>query len=235
MLVLKVHGLKRLVLGLVSSLAVAGPLVGAEPDYLVAYDEVTEPLVPLVREVYAELGMSPQFVRVPSERAVQEADRGYYDADLSRAGGTLGNYPNLLYTHEPIKRTELYAYVDQHTNLTLNQLEELKQLRVGLLRGAKFAEMFAAQQGLQVIAANSVDALFAMLAAGRFDLVLITNTQLASQAQNYTAQIRRVGPLLSTSQSFHVLNRKHAELIPRFDAVLKAMREDGRLARYLNP
>ena len=227
--------MRRVVLGLVGSLVVAGPLACAEPDYRVAYDEVTEPLVPLVREVYAEIGVYPQFVRVPSERAVQETDRGYYDADLSRAGGTLGDYPNLLYTHEPIKRTELYAYVDQHTSLTLNRLEELKQLRVGLLRGAKFAEAFAAQHGLQVIAANSVDALFAMLAAGRFDLVLITSTQLASQAQNYTEQIRRVGPLLGTSQSFHVLNRKHAELIPRFDAALKAMREDGRLARHLNP
>ena len=33
--------------------------------------------------------------------------------------------------------------------------------------------------------------------------------------------------------SVHVLHRRHADLIPRLDAALKAMRKDGRLAALL--
>lgn len=44
----------------------------------------------------------------------------------------------------------------------------------------------------------------------------------------------RAGPVLARSMSYHVLNKRHAGLIPKFDAVLKEMKSDGLLSKYLD-
>jgi polar amino acid transport system substrate-binding protein len=209
-------------------------LVSAQPAYTVAYNENTAPLVPLIQAVYAEIGMQPVFVLVPSERAITGANGGAYDADLIRANGTLDAYPNLAFTREPIRRVDLYAYVKRNSGVIINTIADVKGHTVGLTQGSKLPEAFIKAEGIVPEVAYTASSLYLMLEAGRFEIALITSTQIISKSDPIFVGAKRVGPVLASSNSFHVLNKKHTGLIPKFDAAVKAMKADGRLEKLLN-
>lgn len=208
--------------------------VAAQQPYRIALNEATVPVLPLVRAVYGELGIAPQFELLPSERAIAETNAGRFDADLMRVEGVDKTYPNLICTGEPIRRTELYAYVKRGSALALKSADELRQYALGFTRGSKLAEEFVAARGWQATAANSADALFKMLAADRFEVALVTSTQLLASNGALQEVAERLGPVLTSSYSYHVLHRRNAELAPRFDAILRAMKADGRFLKYFS-
>jgi ABC-type amino acid transport substrate-binding protein len=199
--------------------------------FVVAYNETTAPLVSMVQAIYAEMGIRPVFKLVPSERAIEVTSSGGYDADLSRVEGTESMYPDLVRSREPLKITELYAFARKGSGITIRHADDLKQRKLGFVRGSKLVEEFLQESGLQAQAANQAGSFYSMLSGGRFEIALVTSTQLLSQSQDQMANVERVGPVLMSRFSYHVFNKKHAELVPRFDAVLRAMKADGRSAK----
>lgn len=215
-------------------LSMSGGAAGAQaPSFRVAFNDATEPLLPLVRAVYAELGMQPEFVRVPAQRAIVDTDRGLYDADLSRAGGTLGAYAHLLQTREPLRRTELYAVILKDSGLQIRGPADLRGRSLGLLHGAKLAEEFVQQHGFRAQPAHSMSALRAMLEARRFEVALVTSIQWVVQGADLGHRAVRVDTPLMSGFSYHVLNRRHVALAPRFDAALQALKKSGRAEQLL--
>ncbi len=228
------HGLLRDIRGVgFFALLVFAPQLLAQAPYLIAYNEASATMIPLVQAVYSELGISVVFELVPSERALHDANRGVYDADVSRVSGMLAAYPDLIYCLEPMSIVELLPYVRKGDSLRIESAEQLQRYRVGLGRGSKLAEGFVASAGITPVLANNLESLTNMLTAGRFDVALITTTQLSSQGKALASVAEQAGPALLSRPALHVLNRRNTELIPRFDAVLRKMKADGRLAALL--
>ena len=109
--------------------------------------------------------MQPVFVMVPSERALAQTDKGYYDADLSRVISVLSDYPNLVHPNEPIKQTELYPHVRAQSLIVIHRIRASVSERLGLC-GAKLAEGFVRSEGPESVVVNNAASLHAMLAAG---------------------------------------------------------------------
>jgi ABC-type amino acid transport substrate-binding protein len=206
-----------------------------QPKFRVAYDEATAPLVPVMKAAYAEIGIQPEFVLAPAERALLGASEGSYDADLSRVAGSLGAYPKLMFTREPIKKTELLPYVRIGSQIRIQSVVDLRRYKVGLMRGAKFAESYVSKTGLSVQTAPHPASFLKMLEAGRFDVALLTSTQLSSQQAMINLVAIQAGPALATAYSYHVLNVRHAALAEKLDAALRSMKADGRLSVLLAP
>lgn len=116
-------------------LSLFSPLAVAQAPYVVSYHDVTAPLVPLVRAVYAEMGIEAEFVLVPMERAVALTDRGDYDAEVSRVSDALTNYVNIVQTQEPLRTIELHAYVKKGSDIELQTADDLQVYRIGMYRG----------------------------------------------------------------------------------------------------
>lgn len=201
----------------------------ARPDFVIAYNEMTASLIPLVKTIYAEMGMQPAFELAPAERAIILTNSAYYDADLSRANTVLKNYPNLLLSSEPLKTLALYTYVRKQSGLQINSIDQLKQMKVGVVRGSKLAEDFIAQHQLHYISANSAESFYKMLMAKRFDIALISSTQLSAQTAEINAIAERVGSALVHNFSYHVMHKKHTALMQQFDTILRKMRLSHRL------
>ena len=206
-----------------------------QPKFRVAYDEATAPLVPAMKAVYAEIGIEPEFVLAPAERALLGTSEGSYDADLSRVEGSLGAYPKLMFTRESIKKTELLPFARPGSGIQVQSLADLRRYKVGLMRGSKFAESYVRKTGLAVQTAPHQASFFKMLEVGRFDVALITSTQLSSQRPLIKTVAVQVGPALATAYSYHVLNVRHAALAEKLDAALRSMKADGRLSVLLAP
>ncbi len=228
--------LRRMIRLLLSLLLLGASASQAQPpNFRIAYNTSTAPLLPLVREVYRKIGMQPEFLLLPAERAITGAERGDYDADLSRAGGSIQAYTHLMQTREPLRRTELYAYARKGSPLLIRQAEELRGHSLGLLHGAKHAEEFVRHHGLQAQRSHSAESLYAMLNAERFEIALVTSIQARADRQVLELQAQRVSGALATGYSYHVLNKKHAALAPQFDAALLALKQSGQADHLLPP
>ncbi|WP_018150352.1 substrate-binding periplasmic protein [Leeia oryzae] len=219
--------------GLLILLACGMVNAASEPVYKIAYNETTAPMVPLVKAIYAEMGITPVFELVPSERAISDTNMGVYDADLSRVEGVVMVYPNLRRTNEPLRMTELYAYVKNTSRIVISTSGDVALYSVGVLEGSKLSEEYVRQAHITPDVSFSADTFYKKLMANRFDIGLFTSTQLLTQRALLAQGARRVGPVLMSSPSFHILNQKHADLIPAFDAALKKMKMDGRYLKLL--
>ena len=201
--------------------------------YKVAYNETTAPLLPLVNAIYNEIGLTPVFELVPSERAISDTNLGIYDADLSRVEGAIIKYPNLKRTNEPLRMTELYAYVKNTSRIVIQSSADVAQHSVGVLEGSKLSEEYVRQARIIPDVSFSADTFYKKLMAKRFEIGLFTSTQLLSQRALLAQGAKRVGPVLMSRPSFHIFHQKHADLIPAFDAVLKRMKADNRYQKLL--
>ena len=201
----------------------------AQAAYKVSYQPGTEMFLPLIKAVYAEMGIAVSLEILPSERSLQEANSGTYDAELGRVGGMLAGYPNLMYTSEPIMVIDLIAMAKKGSAVTISSAADLNKYKIGIIRGSKLPESFVAAKGLTAESVPDPASLLKMLEAGRLDIALIPSNILAS-----FASVAQVGPKLMSVPSYHILNKKHAALAPKFDAILKAMKADGRFAKLLS-
>lgn len=203
--------------------------LGAEPFRIsCAQGSSSQSLMPLVGAIYEELGISADFALLPAERALRDANAGLCDADVARSAGSISEYPNLVFTHIPLWSICLHAWTLKESVIALNSAASLASFRVGYVRGLKLASAFCERENLSAQVVNSFDSGVKMLMAGRLDLLL-------SVSPTCCAELARIGkplPLvLDSAESFHVLNRSHENLVPKFDAILLKMKEDGRYAR----
>lgn len=196
--------------------------------YVIAYNEASATLIPLIKAAYNEIGLRPEFILVPSERAIFGTNSGAYDADLARVEGSLEKYPNLVFTKEPLKKTELFAYALKGAKFTISNTDDIKKHSVGLVRGSKLPEIFVETENIKVEKANSIQIFYSMFELKRFEIALVTNTQLLTDLGHMNKIATRVGPVLKSSRSFHVLNKRHQDLIPKLDSALRKIKSTRR-------
>lgn len=100
---------------------------------------------------------------------------------------------------------------------------DIKNHSVGIIRGSKLPEMFITKENIKAEVANSFSNLYSMFKLGRFEIALITDTQLLSHSEQMSKISVQVGPALQSSTSFHVLNKRHLNLVSKFDSTLKKL------------
>jgi ABC-type amino acid transport substrate-binding protein len=210
------------------------PSLWAETPLQIACAEgsASEAFIPLVRAVYADLGVIMEIHFMPPERAIQAANMGHYCGDVGRADIKIEMYPNLMKTDEPLGSIRLVPWVMPESALTIQSPEDLNGRTVAYVRGLKMAETFCHAAGIDAVAVNSFDALIKMLQAGRVDVVL-------SACPSTCETLKQVAiPLpvtLVQYDSFHLLNREYAALGNRFDDALRTMKANGRYEIYYRP
>ena len=212
-------------LGFLAGWTVLGTGLPAQPVLKVATAEGHEQLFPLVTAIYAELGYKAEITVLPAERSLLAVNSGEYDAELVRAKGVLGPYPNLLATSEPILTVHLQAWGRKDSGVQNGGEGSLKDYKIGLMAGIKIAETYVAVRGLRATVGTDLKSLAKMLDLGMVDLVLLPDT-FVSRTWGGTYKI--LGPSLLTTVSFHIFNRKHQDLAGQWDQILRAMKADGR-------
>lgn len=185
-----------------------------------------------VTAVYAEIGLpAPEFVLLPPERVLRNLQNGELDADLGRVQGAAREYSNLVETTVPIVKLSLYAVTRKgYPEVTAGNL---KTLRLGHLRGTKLAEHYIEANQLQSLPGSSNANLIRMVAADRLDVLLVTSSVDLSNSGDYADAVVVQPKPLHTASAVHVFHKRWADLVPRFDAAIRKMAADGRLAKLL--
>ncbi|WP_041915735.1 substrate-binding periplasmic protein [Pseudodesulfovibrio mercurii] len=201
-------------------------------DALVLSAAPAEPVIEgmaVLREAYARLGIQVIFRDYPARRGLAEADAGGADGEAARMGGLGSELPNLIQVRPSIVSVQGVA-VTCDPDLTIRDRRDLVPLRIGVHTGLRLSDKLV--QGLDRVTQGHWDQLFHLLYLGRLDVIIGYDGIERTQAGHPGAErLRVIRPVRWRVPLYHYLNRRHADLVPRLEAVLERMRINGEMAR----
>lgn len=185
----------------------------------------------LYRELFARLGIAFEIQVLPAERALQNANSGIDDGDICRVAGLDSIYPNLVRTTESVMQYRMVVFSREERNFPISGPESLLPYELGIVTGWKILESTTRQHPSRIMV-DSADQLFRMLDQGRVKVALIDRL-VGMEAINRLGikGVRILSPPFLTGEWFLYLHKRHQALIPRIDAELRKMKQDGAYER----
>ena len=196
----------------------------------------------LLSEAFNNLDMDVKLRAMPAERCLIDAnsDSGG-DGDALRTAYIIKTYPNLMKVPEVIFTLTFVAFSNDK-NFQTDSWESLKPYNIAHIKGMKaIARNLSNVKPRSIQETENARLLFTLLAKGRTDLAvwgliegLIANDKLGQEnmeLRQKTNKIRVLQPSLQTLSKHLFLNKRHKDLIPKIDAVLKEMKKTGSYQR----
>lgn len=128
--------------------------------------------VTLIRQVCAQLGLTPVFMHRPWARALDDVRTGHADGIFSLFRSE-EREKSLIYARQPLAHDETVVFVVRD-DLHPESLEDLAGLRVGLVRGHYYGSGVVERAPGSLQFFKDVRAMFAMLCEGRIDAAMVT-------------------------------------------------------------
>lgn len=181
-------------------------------------------------EAFRRAGVKLRLVKEPPERGLLNANAGIDDGDLTRIAGLEAQYPNLVRVPEKLADWTFVAF-SKNPSIPA-KWDALRARQVGLIRGWKIYEREMAGAP-NVITAEDPPQLFRLLALDRIEVALYARWQgEALIRQQGLKNIHAIEPPLATREMFLYLNKRHAALVPRLAAALRAIKAEGLYDRW---
>jgi polar amino acid transport system substrate-binding protein len=176
-------------------------------------------------EAFRRVGFELRLVKLPAERALISANEGSEDGELTRIAGLEKRYPNLIRVPEKLVDWEFSAFSMDST--IASSWPVIRQRAVGHIKGWKIYEQ-ALAGAERVTTADDAAQLFRLLALKRIEVALYERRLgLVLVKQQGLKGIRPLAPPLATREMFIYLHRRHALLVPKLAAALRAMKREG--------
>lgn len=223
--------MKRLLVAALLSLASFALM--AQQKVTVGYYESAKNFLPLLTAIYSEIGLTAEFVELPMERSLRSVDSGEIDADIGRVAGSLKDYPNAMESTESVLDLHLQAVVKKDFKQDKLSPADLKAYKLGFVRGAKMAEGFVKTLGVQADQPNTLPSLLQMVANDRVEVALNVSSTPLAQFPEFDGKLITLKQPLHTTRVVHVMNKKWAAMLPKFDSAIRAMKADGRMMKLL--
>lgn len=197
-----------------------------------ATDSATGTCDRILTEAFKRLGMTLKVIQLPSERALQNANQGIDDGNFVRVEGMEKMYPNLIRVPEAITTLEFSAFT-RDNSIKITGWESLAPYRVAIVTGWKIVENNVT--GVKsVTKVRDEHVLFPLLLSGKVDVVVYDRRQGEFALKQLGAKgVRIVQPPLVVRPMYPYLNKRHADLVPKLDQTLKAMKKDGTVKRIV--
>lgn len=176
-------------------------------------------------EAFRRAGFELRLVKLPAERGLISANEGSEDGDMVRIAGLEKRYPNLIRVPEKLVDWEFSAFSMDST--IASSWPVIRQRAVGHIKGWKIYEQ-ALVGAERVTTADDAAQLFRLLALKRIEVALYERRLgLVLVKQQGLKGIRPLAPPLATREMFIYLHRRHALLVPKLAAALRAMKREG--------
>lgn len=185
----------------------------------------------IAEEGFSRIGYQVDVTVLPGERALINANDGIDDGDIYRAPGFEAAYPNLVQVPESIGVMEFMAYSKDLDIPNINW-NSLNNYVVAYATGWKIYDRMV--HAREVTKVRSINELFPLLEMGRADLVLMDRWQGRYLARQQGVEAKLQEPALARVDMYMYLNKRHADLIPKLVAALKAMKKDGSYQRIFD-
>lgn len=189
--------------------------------------------VHILEEIYKRADIPLDFVTLPTQRSLVQSSQGIVDGELVRIEKVGDLYPTLARVPTSYGFFESRAFSraqDIQTAVQENGWNALRDYRVGIVRGMKFAEEIDIKNWENVVSVTDTHQLFEMLERDRIDIALSTKISgLVIIKENALKSIHLLEPAIRRHDLFHYLHEKNKKYIPILDEVIRAMKESGEL------
>ncbi|MBI9098018.1 MAG: transporter substrate-binding domain-containing protein [Spirochaetaceae bacterium] len=187
----------------------------------------------VIEAAYKELGMEINFVNVPEERSLVNANNGIFDGLPFRIEGIENEYTNLIPLKVPITNIIIYAYT-RKSGPVVKSIDDLRNKRLVFVRGHKAPEQITA--GYDVIVLKSIEQAFNMLLENHADVFVELSIlgEVDRKRLNLSESIIYQEPPLRTIPTYHYLHKKNIGLIPEILSVLQEMKDSGRMQEIID-
>lgn len=183
-------------------------------------------------EAYGRIGYDVEVRKAPAERGLVLANQGHCDGMDARAPVVEESCPNLVRVPTALYVNTVVAYSKKTDIDPARGWDVLAPYRVGSLLGYKFVEKKTSAYDRVLV--SCYGQLFAMLENDRLDVAVVAYLDaLPSLRDVNLGGIRMLSPPLASTPMYHYLHKKHADLVPAIDSVLRRMRDEGRLDALL--
>ncbi len=181
----------------------------------------------IIAEAYKRLHIETEFIYLPSDRPLWSANNGIVDGEDARGMGMEKTYRNLLMINVPLTLVTLYVYA-KDVSFTVNSWQSVKSYRIAYLRGSKIIKLNL--HDLPIEEVTTIKQAFMMLERNRVDVVIAEANQADDSLLEYP-HIKKLIPAIYSFPIYHYLNKKHATLVPKVEAVLQQMVADKTIER----
>ena len=184
----------------------------------------------VLQRAYDKLGIILKATPMPLRRALQMANAGKVDGDLMRTQATLLEEEQLIMVRVPVVHLVMAVYKRGHCPARIG-VDELRGQRVAYVRGTRVLEQLIPTTSAQfgtVSARDSLRHLQRRIAEYMVSEEVEADAVLAGKGFDTICKVQE--PLLVTDL-FHSLHKRHAELVPRLERVLKEMSASGETAQ----
>ncbi|MEK6664698.1 MAG: transporter substrate-binding domain-containing protein [Pseudomonadota bacterium] len=176
-------------------------------------------------EAFRRAGVTLRLVKLPAERALVNANLGIGDGDLTRIAGLETQYPNLVRVPEKLVDYTFAAFSKGATIPA--RWETIRTRPVGHIKGWKIYEQQLAGAA-HILETEDAGQLFRMLERDRVDVALYERWLGAALVRQQGIQgVRAIEPPLAKREMFIYLHKRHAALVPKLAAALKAIKAEG--------
>jgi len=184
-------------------------------------------------KAFKQAGLTLKLIRTPPERALQNANAGIDDGELTRIKGINKTYTNLVRVPEKIIDWNFVA-LTRNQNISVHDWNDLRKYRIGFIRGWKILENNTLRhQNVSIV--RSPRELFAMLDKDRIDIALYSKwAGIALVKKHNIKNIRVLEPPLAMREMYIYLNKKHIGHVTNISSALKKMKDSGEYQKIFN-
>jgi hypothetical protein len=170
-----------------------------------------------VGSAYQQLGYTPQFIALPSQRRLMLLQDGLIDADLFRICELDDNLSNVLVVPVVIDSMQLNAY--SLNAATLQNWQQRRDLLISHIRGFKMAsqQQFAGKR----IMVSDAEQAFGLMLQGRVDIVLEDSDTAALFLTQQPATTPIAEQTVASFGVCHILSQQQQALLPALTEVLR--------------
>lgn len=171
-----------------------------------------------VAQAYQRLDIQAEFRYMPMRRGLDQANKGYADADLCRIPLIEKHYPNLVRVDAIITQMTLLP-VTLYDHPDIEDFNDLNNYILGSVRGVQAVELSFPDASVRY--EEDLHDLFRMLEKGVIDVVLVAEVflnQFLSDKPDLQIRIHRdnakIYPL------YHYVHKKHQQMVPKLASEL---------------
>lgn len=188
----------------------------------------------IIREAFKRLGMTPFFEPRPWNRGLYQLQTGEILA-LSSGFKTKERMLFAYFPEAPLAMETNMVISRADRDISVTSLEDLRGMRIGVVRGYAYGTEFDTMRGLHVIEAQSAHQLLLMLLNDRMDVAICNEAVFRYIARKEMAldDIRFVYEV-SREPLYLMFSREHGarakQLASDFGRIIKQMKKDGTFA-----
>lgn len=176
----------------------------------------------VLKEAYKRLNIEIEYKTFPAKRSLHESNEGKADGEQRRVAGIEKEFPNLIRISTPIAYTHAMAFTKKN-GPSINKWADLSELSVGYIKGSVNSEKMIKSKVKESV--KNGEQLFMKLDAGRNDVIIYPQIGECIIKRLNLKNIKSTS--IQKTVLYHYLNKKHQDIIPRVEKVLKELSKEG--------